>query len=197
MIHQVPHRGCELHADRSRANDGERQHLAPPLCVRDERGVLERRQDAVPDSAAILEPLHDQGVFLHAGDAEVVGHASGRDDEVVVLGVAVLGPHDLLLDVDGLDFRTQESEPGFRERHAQRVRDRVRRKLARRDLIEEWREQREVRAVDERDLRLAAPEVLLQMTNEMEPSEPAAHDDDALRHELFATSACSRSSSSR
>lgn len=80
----------------------------------------------MPYGPAILEPLHDQGVFLHTGDAEVVGHASGRDDDVVVRDLAVLGPHRLLLYVDGLDLRAQEAAAGFRERYAQRVGDRMR-----------------------------------------------------------------------
>ena len=37
----------------------------------------------------------------------------------------------------------------------------------------------------------------LEMADEVQPAEPAADDDDPLRHEPFATAACTRSSSFR
>src|SRR5437867_2168258 len=61
-------------------------------------------------------------------------------------------------------------------------RHRVGRQLAGRDLVEQRCEEREVGAVDQRDLRLAGPQALLQVTDEVQTAEPAAHDDDALRH---------------
>ena len=118
VIHEVAHRGRELDPHRAGADDREREQLPPPRGVGDQRGVLEGREDAMAHRAAVLEPLHDQRVLFDAGDAEVVGHATRRDDDMVVGDLAVFGPHHLFLDVDRQDLGPEETEAGFREWHA-------------------------------------------------------------------------------
>ena len=137
------------------------------------------------------------GVLGDPGCAEVVRHTARRDDDVVVGDFSVLGAHRSLLDVDRQGLGPKETEAGFRERHAQRIRDGVGRQLAGRDLVEQRCEEREVGAVDQRDLRLAGPQALLEMTDEVQTAEAATDYDDALRHVPFPTVACTRSSSWR
>jgi hypothetical protein len=197
VVHQIPHRCRELDPHRTRTDDREREQLAPARGIRDERGVLERREDGVPYRSAVLKPFHDERVLLHARNAVVVRHAAGRDDDVVVCDLAVFGPHRLPLDVDGLDLGAEKAEAGPGERYSQRIGDRVRRELARRDLIEQRSEKREVGAIDERDIGLAGPETVLEVTHEVQSAETPANDEDVLGHGPFATADCTRSSSSR
>jgi hypothetical protein len=71
----------------------------------------------------------------------------------------------------------------------------VRGQLAGRDLIQQRREQMEVVAVQQRDLRLLGSQVTFsEVTDEVQPGEAAADDDDALQR-FFPTSASTRSSS--
>jgi len=85
---------------------------------------------------------------------------------------------------------------GVRDRQTERIRHRVRRQLARRDLIQERREEVVVVAVDERDLGLARPQYSFEPPHQVEAGEPTADHDDRLRHQFGRPTADSNRASS-
>src|SRR5207237_3607015 len=110
---------------------------------------------------------------------------------------AVGRPDGMPLEIDALDLGLHEPLARVRDRQPERVRDRVWRQLARRDLIEERREQVVVVAVDERELHLSRPQQTLELPIEMEAGETAADHDDAFRHQFGRPAVSSRASSWR
>src|SRR5919204_161016 len=97
-----------------------------------------------------------------------------------MMNVRISRRHEPSVETDAHHFGLQEVKARRRGRIAQRIRDRVRRKLTGRDLVEERREQVVVLAVDDRDVGLAGSQQALELANEMEAREPTAEHDDAL-----------------
>jgi hypothetical protein len=88
-----------LDPGRAAAYDHEGQlglgHLAP-----DERDLLKAFYDPIADALGVLDTPHGQAVLLYAGDAEEVGQATQRDEDVVEgeLYTAV-GHHDFFVKI--------------------------------------------------------------------------------------------------
>ena len=197
VIHEVPQRGGELDAHGAGADDHERQHLETARGVRLTRRGFNGLDDPLAHRQSVREELRLQRVLRDARDAVVVRDAPGHQDEVVVPEGAVRGPHGLALEVHAFHLGLHEALAGVRDRQPQRVRDRMRRELAGRDLIEERREQVVVVAVDEGELDLARPDETFELSHEVEAGEAAADHDDPFRHQFGRPAVSTRASSCR
>ena len=109
MVEEVAHRGRQLHADGTGADDDERQQTPSPLGVGQHVGALEAGQDAAANLLGFGEVLHAEGVLTNTGNAVIVRHASRGEDQAVVRNAAVGRVDGVRLEVDPLDVRLHEA----------------------------------------------------------------------------------------
>ena len=97
----------------SPATDDHEGELGLGHLVPDEGDLLEALYDPVADALGVLDAPHGQAVLLHAGDAEEVGLAAQRDDELVVGELdTTVGHDDLLVRVYARDLGPPEAGSG-------------------------------------------------------------------------------------
>src|SRR5947208_14563458 len=198
VVHEVPQRARELDPYGPGADDDERELLAPARDVSLGRRRLEDVEDVALQSLRIRQPFHRKRVLVHAGNAVIVRHRAEHDYEMVERKLAVGSADSTMLEIDRRHLALYEFEARGRGRVAQWIGDGVRRKLAGAHLIEQWREEVVVLAVDESDRRLMT-QMPLEPADEVQTRKAAAEHHDALGRTQFALpdAASMRSSSAR
>jgi hypothetical protein len=143
-------------------------------------GCFEALQHVVADDQGVAHRLQWQGVLGNARDAEVGGHGSRCEDEVVVgQGTAVPEHHlatgevdrrhDCLTDVDVVPARVHRTET---------VGDVLRGEAGGRHLVEQWRERVVVGPVDQGHLHVGPSGRPRETLNGTDAGEPTTDDDD-------------------
>src|SRR2546430_490654 len=199
VVHEVTQRARELDPDGPGADDDERELLAPTRDVGLGRRRFEDVEHVALQGFRVRQPFHGKRVLAHARDAVIVRHRAEHDHEMVERKLAVGRADSTMLEIDRRHLALYELEACGRGRVAQWIGDGVRWKLSRAHLIEQWREEVVVLAVDESDRRLLTMETALEPADEVESRKAAAEHHDALGRTQFALpdAASTRSSSAR
>ena len=177
--------GDPLDAGVARADEDERQVLAPPLRVVERLGDLEVEQHAVAQRDRLGEGLESDPVLGEARNRQRARDGPEGEHELVVAGVRLAAveraPAELVqrrveaeqapeLDVGPVELLTQRNDDVARlERAGSGAR-------------EERRVEEEVCVAHDRDARAVAREDALEPASGVEPAEPAAGNDDVPGH---------------
>jgi len=83
--------GRQLDARAAGPNQGKGEKPSPLIHVALKVGPLEHLQDVVAKPDSVFERLEVKRLFLSPVDPEVIGHASERDNEMIVPHIARIG----------------------------------------------------------------------------------------------------------
>ena len=169
-------------ADGARADEDEGQKSLALCRILFTRGFFEDLEDVAADLDGVDERLQGQRVFLDALRAEEVWRRAERDDEMIVVDLALIGAHGLRRRVDSLDFGEQEVDVrSAAEKASDRVDDLVRREHRGRHLIEQRLKDLIVVVVDDEDI----DRLVRELSRRTYACNAAAQDDDAWFRCLF------------